>query len=210
MPTLNIRNSPVDTRRCSAAAALCLCAGLIWLSGCAGTGRIELASLDFTSIDPPDPRIAKLDLSECYWWTDDDGRVWVALRRCFRSPFNDLLNFQFHMTLRFEKPPTGKARNYLVSRDELRAAVRIGPLESRFVSRTGIAALYRIDGGRVRGSLRMQVLREVSRLLGGWSKPSAYLLLGSFTAVPDRAAGEQIRAATEADGWERGADGDKE
>lgn len=181
---------------CVAAAA--------FFTGCTGSGRIELASLDFTSIDPPDPRVTSLALDQCYWWTDDQEHVWVALQRRFRSPFNELLHFQFQMTLRFEKPPAGKARNYLVSRDELRAVVRVGPLESRFVSKTGIAALYRLDGGRLRGSLRMQVLREVNRLLGGWSKPSAYLLLGSFTAVPNRAAGESIRSATESDDWPRG------
>ncbi len=116
-----------------------------------------------------------------------------------------LEHFVFQLSLSLEKPPAGRARNYLVSRRELRAVARFGPAESRFVSISGIVALYRKPHDRLRGSFRLQVAQQAQKLLGlgGWSRPRRYLTLGTFTAVHDEERGRRIAAETESFGWDR-------
>lgn len=182
-------------------AVACLCG----IAGCRGSGRLELASLDYGAIDPPAPRFVRLDLQECYWWTDEDGQVWVAMQREQSPLLNPKMRFQFQLSLALEKLPAGRARNYRVAREELRARVHFGPWESRFSSRAGIVALYRESGDRLRGNLRLQAARVSTRLLGGWGRPTRYLILGSFTAVHDEQRGRSIAEVTESAGWDRGA-----
>ncbi len=61
-----------------------------------------------------------------------------------------------------ERLPAGQARNYTAAKRELRAVARVGPTEMRFASLSGIAALYRESGGRMRGSMRLLVSREAN------------------------------------------------
>ena len=58
-------------------------------------------------------------------------------------------------------------------------------------------------GGRLRGSVRIQVARQLHTLLGDWSRPVRYLLLATFDAVYDEQRGRAIAARTEEDGFER-------
>lgn len=184
-----------------------LCALLLTLllltSGCTGSGRFELTSLDFKAVDPPAPRVSSLKVRECYWWTDPDGNVWLAMQRRITPWFSPRLRFEFQLSLALEKPPAGKARNYDLRRRALRARVKFGPWESRFASQIGIAALYRESGNRLRGSLRVQTTQTSLQFLGGWSKPVRHLMLGSFTAVHDEQRGRAIAQITESAGWDR-------
>jgi hypothetical protein len=175
--------------------------------GCAGSGRIEVASLNFNNVDPPGARFSVIKADRCYWWADEQGRVWIGLEREFQYPFlGPLGHFHFQLSLMLERLPAGRARNYTAAKRELRAVARVGPTEMRFASLSGIAALYRESGNRMRGSMRLLVSREVSRLLGGWSRPTRYLLLGTFIAVHDPVRGRRIAEATESSGWQRGKD----
>jgi hypothetical protein len=188
-------------RMLAAAGALTL------LVGCCGTGRVEVAALNFRAIDPPagpPPRFYTVDLDCCYWWLDDDGNVWVAMRRTQPIlPFEPGGDFVFQLSLALRDPPAGSARDYLVTRRELRASAKFGPAETRFVSISGIVALYREAGDKLRGSFRLQVAREVNQMLGGWSRPERYLMQGTFMAVRDAERGWPIAEATEAYGWGR-------
>ncbi|MFQ5805513.1 MAG: hypothetical protein ACE5I3_03575 [Phycisphaerae bacterium] len=182
----------------------CLCCAV----GCSGSGRIELASLNYRAVDPPaapPPRVARIDLDGCYWWTDDNGRVWIAMQRQWTPLFSPRLRFEFQLSLVLDKLPAGRARDYRVARKELRARLRFGPWESRFTSTVGILALYRESNDRLRGSLRLQATRVTTRWLGGWGKPTRYLMLGSFVAVHDEQRGRPIAEATESSGWGRDA-----
>lgn len=172
--------------------------------GCAGSGSLELISLNFKSIDPPAPRGSRLKLDHCYWWQDESGQVWIAMERKQSLLPGDEFLFVFNMSLVLEKMPAGAARNYMVSDRALRAAARIGPAELRFTSEAGALALYRESGDRLRGSFRLRVARQYGTMLGGWSRPARYLMQGTFIAVPDEARGRQIAAATEESGFERG------
>jgi hypothetical protein len=184
-------------------AVILLGVGLAGLAGCSGHGRVELVSLTYTSIDPPAPRVARIDLDHCYWWTDAAGQVWVAMEREFRPLFGEFGRFHFQMSLRLERPPSGKARNYFAGKRELRAWVLVGPIQNRLTSAAGIVALYREPGDHLRGSFRLLTRRVVNRWLGGWGRPSSYLMLGTFEAVHDEDRGRRIAAASESFGWER-------
>ncbi|MBN2447102.1 MAG: hypothetical protein JXO22_10265 [Phycisphaerae bacterium] len=182
--------------------AICV-ATLPLVAGCAGAGRIELTSLNLRAIDPPAPRTYAMRIDHCYWWQDDDGQVWVALERTGGGLFGRLSESSFQMSLVLEDLPAGEARNYLVSKRELRAVLRAGPVESRFVSSHGILALYREPGDRLRGSFRLYTQRETIRFLGGWTRPMTYLMNGEFIALHDEQRGRVIADATEPEGWER-------
>jgi hypothetical protein len=182
---------------------LALLCGLGLLAGCNGSGRIDIAALDFQAIDPPEgpaPRFVGLDLDRCCWWADEDGRVHVALERDRPNLLAAEWRFRFQLSLALDQLPAGKARDYRVNRRELRGVARFGPAQSRFTSLYGIVALYREPQDRLRGSFRMEVSRETQQLLGGWSRPSRYLMMGTFVAVPDAAQGRRIAAEAEAPG----------
>jgi len=175
------------------------------LAGCHGGGHVYVTALNFKAIDPPagpPPTFTRLTFDRCFWWTDEDGDVWVAMERTRRYPGTDWA-FHFRLSLALGEPPAGRARDYLVTQRELRATARFGPAQSRFVSLSGIVALYREPGDRVRGSYRLQVAREVQRPLGDWSRPSRYLMMGTFEAVHDEERGQQIAVETESPGRER-------
>lgn len=176
------------------------------LAGCGGSGRIHIASLNYRTIDPPAgpaPGVVTLDLERCYWWTDERGQVWIAMERDVPSLLGRIGRFTFQMSLVLEEPPAGRARDYSVAKRELRALARVGPAQSRFTSVAGIVALYSEPGNRLRGSFRLLAAREVNGLLGGWSRPSGYLMTGTFVAVHDPQRGRVIAEATEAFGWQR-------
>jgi hypothetical protein len=178
------------------------------LTGCGGRGHIEVVSLNYRAIDPPAPRVARINLDRCYWWTDQDGQVWIAMEREIRPLLGGRLgNFHLQMSLVLERLPAGTERYYIAAKRELRARALVGPTQIRFSSAAGILALYREPGDRLRGSFRLLTRRVVTRWLGGWGRPSSYLMLGSFEAVHDEARGRRIAAATESSGWERSRTG---
>jgi hypothetical protein len=178
--------------------------GLLLLAGCRTPGRVQLTALDFRNIDPPRAAFQEIKLDRCYWWTDDAGQVWIAMTR--DKPW--LLGaeyFRFRLSLVLERLPRGKARNYLVSKRELRGVARFGPAEARLVSKGGVVALYREGEDRLRGSFRLQVRHQSPALLGvgGWTKPRQFLVLGTFDAVRHEERGRQIADETESQGWDR-------
>ena len=180
-----------------------LCGASLLALGCNGSGQIQFASLSYRSIDPPNAAVAEVEARECYWWEDDDGRVWVAMQRHFSPPFHPEFYVHIELSLVVDRLPRGKARNYRLNRDSLRARVRIGPWETRFSSQIGVAAVYRERGDRLRGSVRLQTQRVTSQLFSGWGRPQRYLMLVSFEAVPDAQRGLPIVASSESSGWER-------
>ena len=184
-------------------ARVSVIATLVSLAGCNGRGHIQFASLSFQSIDPPNAKVAQLEASECYWWTDGEGRAWVAMQRVIVPPFQPQLRVHMELSLAVDQLPRGRARNYRLDRESLRARIRIGPWETRFTSQTGIAAVYRGHGNHLRGSVRMRAQRVTSQLLAGWGRPSGYLMLVTFDAVPGEAQGTRIVESTESAGWER-------
>ncbi len=169
--------------------------------GCSGSGRVEVASLNFEAVDPPagpPPRFTRIALDRCYWWLDENGRVCVAMERNQPTPLGPGWRFRFQLALQLDEPPAGRARDYRVTKRELRATARFGPSQSRFTSISGVVALYRQPQDRLRGSFRLLVAREVQQMLGGWGLPGRYLMMGTFEAVRNEEHGRQIRAQVDA------------
>ncbi len=176
------------------------------LSGCTGSGQVHIAALDYQAIDPPagaPPRFVQIDLDRCFWWTDEHGKVWVALGRDQPLLLAPEWRFKFQLSLALDQPPAGRARDYAVSKRELRAMVRAGPTQARYSSVRGIVALYREPNEQLRGSFRLEVAREVQQMLGGWGRPGRYLMMGTFRAVRDETRGRAIAEQTETPGRER-------
>lgn len=170
---------------------------LTLLAGCQGMGQVSVTALNFEAIDPPagpEPRVVTLKMDRCYWW-EEAGGIWVALERDRGVPLGPEWRFKFQIALALGERPAGRARDYRVSQGEMRAAARFGPAQSRWESVRGVVALYREPDERFRGSFRLQVDREVQQVLGGWSRPMRYLMLGTFTAVHGPERGRQIAEA---------------
>jgi len=187
--------------RCNVGLIIGLIPFFSFVAGCTGTAHVCVAALDYQAIDPPagaPPQFTQLDMDRCYWWTDENGHVWVAMECQRPSLLIPEWRFRFLLSLALDQPPAGRARDYRLGQREVRGIARFGPSQSRFESVRGIVALYRERGGEFRGSFRMEVAREVQQLLGGWSRPARYLMMGTFTAVADEARGRQIAAEAEA------------
>jgi hypothetical protein len=182
--------------------ALATVALLACTTGCHNPGTVEVVALNFRSIDPPAPKVFEVKLDRCYWWTDEEGEVWVAMEQQ-KPVLLGAETFVFQMSLALEKLPAGRARNYMVTRRELRGLATFGPAHSRFVSIGGIVALYRNGEDELRGSFRLDVAKRAQGLLGGWTPESRYLMQGTFHALPDEERGRAIASETESNGWER-------
>lgn len=197
------RNAKSEIRR-RAFLGVGILASLLALSGCRGGGDVQIVSLDFRSIDPPTPRVFELSFDKCAWKTDADGRLWLAMSRDMRSILGPLGRVQFELSMRLEKLPSGKARNYSLAADEVRVRIRTALSETRLMSTAGILALYREGGDVVRGSFRFQANRYTLQILGGWTPGARFLFLGHFIAVPDEGDAAAIIESTEGPGFERG------
>lgn len=179
---------------------------VIALTGCAGTAHVCVVALDYQAIDPPagpPPQVTQLDLDRCYWWTDENGRVRVAMECERPALLVPEWRFRFQLSLALDEPPAGRARDYKLGQRELRGVARFGPAQSRLESVRGIVAVYRERGDQLRGSFRMEVAREVQQLLGGWGRPGRFLMMGTFTAVHDEPRGRRIASEAEALGPQR-------
>lgn len=189
--------------RCAAApvrALFVVVAGL--LAGGCGGGKVQLISLDYRSIDPPGVNPVEIVIDDCCWWTDDQDQLWVAMSAGRQTGLGGE-PLMFKLSLALPRLPAGEGRDYPVTDRTLRAVARVGPLEGRFSSVTGIVAIYRQPGQRLRGAMRALVTREVAQLLGGWSKPTRLLLLAQFEAVHDPVCGWPVVEASESQGWGR-------
>jgi hypothetical protein len=194
------------SRRTGTFTGLACLALWLALTGCQGRGRVDVAALNFQAVDPPagpPAEFTRLEMDRCYWWTDDQGKVWVAMERDQPIGWGTDWHFKFQLSLALDQPPAGRARDYLVTKRELRAVSKFGPSQSRFVSLVGVVALYREPDNRLRGSFRLQVAREMQELLGNWSAATRWLMLGTFEAVPDPGRGKEIATESEAFGPQR-------
>lgn len=174
------------------------------LTGCSGRGMIEFASLEFASIEPPPPRVQRVEFDRAYWMTDEtDATLRVALEKDAPSLLGEIGHVVIQISLRLEKLPAGASRQYRLGPDELRGRIRVGAAESRLVSAGGIAAIDKLAGDRIRGVLRVITTRRVLQMLGGWGRGPRALLLGEFEALHDPGRCREIYAATEADDFGR-------
>lgn len=177
---------------------------LAMLCGCDGQGRVEYTSLDFANIDPPGTRVSRHDMPHCYWWTDDREQLWIAMERHDASLLGTAFSTQARIVFVLERAPTGRGRNYLVGKREMRGAATFGLVEVSYVAQQGIMGINRDSStsAELRGSFRIQTALSVSQMFGGWGRPSSVLMFGEFTAVRDQRRGRRIVERAGLDTWE--------
>ena len=114
---------------------------VVGASGCTGGGRLEFIPLNYRAIDPPPVRTVPLHVHRCYWWTDDQQRVWIAMEHQQGTPLNRYGQFMLRLSLLLDKLPAGQARDYRLTTRSFRGVLRSAVSESRFTSAAGIAVL---------------------------------------------------------------------
>src|SRR5205823_2544844 len=92
------------------------------VSGCTGSAHFNLVSLNMGAIDPPPPKAWQYDAQECYWWTDDDGDLNIAMHCTQRNIFlGKLGDFDLYFSFVLKEPPAGSGRDYTIRGSELRS-----------------------------------------------------------------------------------------
>jgi hypothetical protein len=179
---------------------------LVVLTGCAGSGTFQFASLDMTRIDPPPAQVQTVQFERAFWWTDEiDGTLRIAFEKDAASLLGEIGRVIVQISLRLEKPPAGPSREYKLGPAEMRGRVRVGAMETRLASASGVAVIDRVREGVFRGALRLIATRRSMQLLGGWGSGARLLVLGEFEAVRDRDAGRRIYSDTESSDFSRPA-----
>jgi hypothetical protein len=178
------------------------------LFGCSGRGTMQFVSLNMADIDPPPTKVWKFDAQESSWWIDDDGELNLTLMHRQRSLIlGKLGHVDLGLSLVFNEPPAGRARNYKIAQREGRVLYRSALANQRFVPFTGIVSVIFSDGGVVRGSFRlwMAPVAEVSFLSFLPHRPGNLLCFGTFEAVHDARRGKRVRQFCESGGHTRTA-----
>lgn len=156
-----------------------------------------------------EPLVQELPVHEAYYWTAADGTLNIAMRTRFDSLLGRAFSGQWLLSLVLEDLPAGRGKLYAVQSREGRMLQSTGGDHRRGRSVRGIVTIQpRGNGGlfpELRGRFHLNLLQEQFSVLKGWSGSWVPLIVvGKFSAVPDRGAGPEILALTEADGCERG------
>ena len=173
------------------------------LAGCAGHGSVHMVPVGGKRLNTTSPLIVKASPDECYYWVNDKQELCVAMREAGGSLLGGRFEHEFTLSLVLAGPPAGPARHYRLSRYSLRAQNREGFVYTRSASLTGEAVVWDYDMSRLHGRFRLIAKHQSYSVLRGWHGHARVLLVGEFTAVPDRQAGERILALTEKDGMAR-------
>ena len=177
---------------------------LLVLTGCGGHATIHQIPMGIRKISTTGALVRKTTPDECYYWVNEAGELCVAMREAKWSPLGKRFRSEFIASLVLEGLPARTARNYRVGRRTFRGRVEAGYKHTRSASLAGIATVWDYGRHRLRGRFRFSAKHQSYSVLTGWGSNKGLLVVGEFTAVPDRRAGERILARTEERGLERG------
>lgn len=159
-----------------------------------------------TRVDPPPARVQTVRFDRALWWTDEaDGTLRIAMEKDAPSLLGEIGRVIVQLSLRLEKPPAGPTRQYTLGPAELRGRIRVGALETRLATASGVAVIDRVREGVFRGAVRLIATRRSMQLLGGWSSGPRVLLLGEFEALHHADAGKRVYDDTESSDFARPA-----
>lgn len=184
-------------------AALPVIVMLIALAGCRGGGTIHVVPLGGKSLSTDKPLIVRVEPDECYYWINDENELCIAMRHRKSSLFGRRFSRAFNLSLVLDEPPAGSARQYRVRRKAMRSRFAAGFEQTRSGSYAGLVGVWGYGTGKLNGRFRLTIKRQSYSVLVGWSANTTALMVGEFTAVPDRTAGEAIMAVTEEGGLAR-------
>ena len=177
---------------------------LLGLSGCGGHAMIHQIPMGIRKISTTGALIQKTAPDECYYWVNEAGELCVAMRKAKWSPLGKRFRSEFIASFVFEGLPARTARDYRMTQRTFRARLEAGYTHTRSASLAGIAAVWDYGQRRLRGRFRFSAKHQSYSVLTGWGANKGLLVVGEFTAVPNRRAGEKILARTEKRGLERG------
>ena len=191
---------------CTRRIAAALAGTLVLCTGCTGSARVSLISLNNQAIDPPQVEPYELEAAECYWWVDDAGDLCIATR----AEQNNLFLGQFgtielDFSLALDKPPAGIGRDYPIRQREARLLIRSALQNHRFLPIAGIVSVLTKPGSAMHGSFRiwMNPIQEVGVLSFLPPKTGPILCYGTFRAVRNPKRGESILKRSEEWGFPR-------
>lgn len=191
-------------------AQLCSAAAFSFLlAGCAGSARLDIVSLDASSIDPPPTTIYHYNARECYAWTEPPGDTVIAMDCRPDTLFTPLGPAKLKLSLVLRGGGDKSSFQSRVGRREVRGLFQWGLERHCFISYAGIVSVNRRPNGRMYGSFRLLLWHQPGPgLLDLFPRhPSQVLFVGTFDAVPERDnRGHALRDATEAHGWHRDND----
>lgn len=176
------------------------------LTGCTGTGLVNLVPFNRSDFRQDEPLIAEIPIHEAYWWRGDEGELNLALAYRVKSVFGRARSGHWLMSMVLDDWPAGKERLYRVGPRHVRIVQSIGGNHRRARSLSGIVVIRVESDDRLSGRFHMSVLQQKFGLLTGWTARFAHapqIAIGRFTAIRDRDAGQAILEQTEADNFGR-------
>lgn len=177
---------------------------LLTLSGCRGHGVVHLVPTSAAKISATKPLLLEIQPTECYYWVTDKSQICIAMRQYKRSLLGKWGKKEFILSIVLEGVPAGAARNYRADRRTMRAHRHQGLSHSRIASLAGIVGVWDFDQRKLRGRFRFSTKQQTYSVLTGWGSNRGVLVIGDFTAIPNRKAGEALLARTEEHGMLRG------
>lgn len=177
------------------------------LTGCTGTGVVNLVPFNRSDFPQDEPLIAEIPVNEAYWWRGEEGQLNVALAYRVKSIFGRARSGHWLMSMVLDGWPAGKERLYRVGPRAVRIVQSMGGHHRRARSLSGIVVIRVEDGDRLSGRFHVSVLQQKFGLLTGWTARFAHapqIVIGRFAAIRDPDAGQAVREQTEADDFGRG------
>lgn len=167
------------------------------LPGCSGHALVHTVPLGLQKINTEGPLLLRESMDECYYWTDEQNRLVIAMRRTHRSLLGKLLDREFVLSFVLPGLPAATSRDYRMDRTTARLFSRFGIYPQRGGSTGGIVAVWDYGKGTLKGRFRFNAKQQTYSVLTGWSGDFTSLYLGEFTAVKDRNRGQRLLAQSE-------------
>ncbi len=177
---------------------------LLTLSGCRGHGVVHLVPTGSAKISMTKPLLLEIHPTECYFWVTEENQICIAMRQNKQSLLGKWGRREFILSMVLEGVPASVGRNYKANRRTMRAHRHKGLTHSRIASLAGIVGAWDFDQRKLRGRFRFSTKQQTFSVLTGWGSDRGVLVIGEFTAIPNRKAGEALLARTEHHGMERG------
>jgi len=171
------------------------------LAGCGG-GRLHVITQQTQTIDEHQPLISSFDVREAYWWTDDAGRLRVAMRAEPEGLYLGALT----LSLELEGMPAGSGREYALRTRGMRATYAFSEVPAlRMRSFRGVAAVWPQGGDRLKVRYRVMAQSQGFTLVLGWRPGSTRTVTGECLAVRNERRGRELYADSEEGDWARPA-----
>jgi len=195
-------------RAAGRAAHVLLYAAAVVCTGCNGHARVTLIPLNTQRLTSTADLDFDFSPQACYWWTDEQERLQVAMKAEGFSPLGDLTRRSLELSLVLGRPPKTDEVQFRIGGDTARAIWHRGAFHLKMKALRGIVAARRASDTVIVGRFRLVCASAKFEVLRGWRGQSQVLLQGEFSAVRNRAAGEPIVQRSEVD-QPRGGASDK-